>query len=191
MVDGGDLMAGIDGPVTPAADLRAAFDAAFAIPAAAAPAATVDVLAIRAAGVSYAAKVSEISAVFADRPVTPLPGSLPELLGVAEARGTVMPIYDLGALLGHAAVAWPTTMPRWVLVAGGPTPVGLAFGAFEGHLRIPAAGAEPAGDRKPSDDLPAGAVVNGQLRPIINVPALLSGIAARVGRQSRGGSGGP
>lgn len=144
------------------AELRRTFDAAFAVEAGGTAPRTIDLLAVRVAGASYAVRVSEISALVADKPVTPLPTPVAELLGLANAGGTVVPVYDLGALLGHQPTAGA---PRWMVVARGATPVGLAFDQLDGHLRV--------------TGTPDVVTTGGQLRPIVSVPALLSRIAAR------------
>jgi len=123
-----------------AAELRRAFDRSFAVPQNATVEDSVELLAIRAGGAGYAIRLAAVSGLFADRTVTALPSPVPELLGVAAFRGTVVPVYDLGVLLGHAR----SGKPRWLVLDTGTPAVGLAFEELDGHLRVPAG--EIAGD---------------------------------------------
>ncbi|MCC6998989.1 MAG: chemotaxis protein CheW [Deltaproteobacteria bacterium] len=152
--------------------LRAQFDAGFAVAHRAAPAAFTEVLTLRAGGVVYALRVAHIGALHADRQLTPLPGPIPELLGLAGVRGDLVPVYDLGALLGHAAAS----SPRWLVVSADAR-VGLAFEAFEAHLRVaPPGPAEGAAERTHVREVvmtPAGA------RPVVDVPSLCEAIVRR------------
>src|SRR5262245_52379841 len=114
-----------------AGDLRRAFDAAFAAPPPAPATPTVDLLAIQVGGSPYAIRLAEVAGLFAGRKVSPLPGAVHGLLGIAGLRGSLLPVYDLGVLLGQA----PCTAPRWLAVAG-KKPVAVAFEAVDGHFRL-------------------------------------------------------
>jgi chemotaxis signal transduction protein len=114
-----------------AAELRRAFDRSFADQARGDTAATDDLLAIRIGSEPYAIRVSEISGLFADRRITPVPSRAQALLGVGGFRGVIVPVYSLAALLGHPM----TAAPRWIVIASG-LPVALAFDVLDGHLRV-------------------------------------------------------
>src|SRR5690606_1614781 len=62
---------------------------------------------------SYLVSLTEVSGVVTGRKVTKLPGSVPELLGIAGLRGAILPVFDLGLLLGLGA----TKAPRWLITA--------------------------------------------------------------------------
>ncbi|MET0425771.1 MAG: chemotaxis protein CheW, partial [Actinoplanes sp.] len=100
-----------------------------------------------------------------DRPVTPLPGPLPALLGLVGFAGSVMPVYDLAALLGHPIAE----RPRWLVLTTGTPPLGLAFHELDGHVQVPAAAiiGESGGQGcvRGVAELPDGA------RPIADLPA--------------------
>jgi len=114
--------------------LRAAFDRSFMEAPRPPDTGGAHLLTFRAADRRYALRLEETAGVFADRPITALPGPRPELLGVATFRGQVTPVYDLAALLGHQA----GTPGRWlVLVAGSPT-LAVAFDELDGHVLVPA-----------------------------------------------------
>ena len=113
-----------------AAAAREAFDGAFAEAPRPDARKSEHFLAIRVAGVAYALRASEIAGLHVDRKIVPVPSATVALLGIASFRGTMAPVYDLGALLGHGARA----TPRWLVLVRTPTPVALAFDAFDGHV---------------------------------------------------------
>jgi purine-binding chemotaxis protein CheW len=119
------------GVIDRAAALRAAFDRSFAQAPSPEGAATEKLLAIRLGAHPYVLRLSEVSGLFADKKITRLPSPVPDLLGIAGFRGTVLPVYDLGLLLGGAS----TAAPRWLVVAAG-APVGLAFDGVDGYLSV-------------------------------------------------------
>ncbi len=116
---------------TTAAALRRAFDASFAEPAKA-PSPTDDLLALIVGGERRTIRLADVAGLHVDRRVTPVPSPDAAFLGLAAVRGSTIPIFDLGALLGHPRDA----DPRWFVVSRSPAPVGLAFQRFEGHLRV-------------------------------------------------------
>jgi chemotaxis signal transduction protein len=114
-----------------AAALRAEFDRSFAAAPAAAATAVEDLLAIGIEGDSYLLRLAEVSGLHVDKRLMWLPSPVAELIGLAGFRGRVLPVYDLGMLLGKPRAA---AVPRWTVVdASGRA--GLAFDAFSGFLR--------------------------------------------------------
>ncbi len=112
------------------AEARASFDAAFASSPEEAGAASIGLLAIRVGKDGYAIRMTDLSDVHAARKVVPLPGTRPELLGLAGIRGRLVPVYSLAALLGQAETqAW-----TWVAICGTEQPIGLTFDALDGYL---------------------------------------------------------
>lgn len=116
-----------------AMELRRAFDHSFAEAPPGESAPTEAFLAITVGGDHYALRLTEISGLYVDKKVTPLPSRSNDLLGLASFRGALVPVYDLRMLLGYSA----GTMPRWLAMVAPQTPVGLAFDRFDGHLRLP------------------------------------------------------
>jgi chemotaxis signal transduction protein len=119
--------------VVPADLLRREFDRSFAIARQAVGTASENLLAVRIGGDRYAFRLSQIGALYADRPLTPLPSPVAELLGLASFRSELAPVYDLGALLGYG----PRSTPRWLVLAAPPQPVGFAFDLFEAQVAVP------------------------------------------------------
>jgi chemotaxis signal transduction protein len=118
-----------------AAELRNAFDRARASPQSARAVEGVEgLLSIRVSGDPYAIRVSEISGLANDRKVVAFPSSIHELMGLAGIRGELVSVYSLAALLGYGREA---DQARWLVLCRTDEPVGLAFSALEGYLRVP------------------------------------------------------
>ena len=163
-------------PAMRADDLRRTFDRAFVeAPRGDAPAED-DLLAVTIAGDPYGMRLSQIAAVYSDRPITRLPGSPAVVLGVAGLRGSLLPVYDLRQLLGYAKAA----APRWLAIIAD-AQVGVAFEQFDSHIRVPSraivaetGAGRAAGRRSFVRDVVHG---SGYARPIIHLPSVLDAIA--------------
>jgi chemotaxis signal transduction protein len=114
-----------------AAELRLAFDRTFAEPVRLDTTFKEDFLAVRVGTQACAMRVSEITGLFADRKITPVPGGHAALRGIAGFRGSIVPVYDLQILLGHSS----SETLRWLVIAAA-APVALAFAGFDGQLRV-------------------------------------------------------
>ncbi len=148
--------------------LRSDFDRSFAEPSRSHDEAYAELLAVRAGGRPYALLLSQASGLFSDRPVTPLPGPQAALLGLAGFGGTIVPVYDLAALLGHPV----PERPRWLVLAAGTPQLALAFHHLDGHVRVAATAILAEADGRTGDDLLRGMVpLPGGTRPIIDLPA--------------------
>jgi len=150
------------------AGLRADFDRSFAEPARQHDAEYAELLAVRAGGRPYALRLSQARGVHSDRPVTPLPGPQPALLGIAGFGGTIVPVYDLAALLGHPL----PDRPRWLVLALDAPPLALAFHELDGHVRIPASIIVAEAGGGTGHDVVRGMVpLPGGTRPIVDLPS--------------------
>jgi chemotaxis signal transduction protein len=154
--------------------LRREFDEGFARVAGRQDTAVEDLLAIRVSGDPYALRLAECAGLFVDRKVTPLPSAVPELLGLAGFRATLVPVYDLRALLGYSR----GEAPRWMVSATGGAVLALAFDAFEFHLRVESSSLI-SDDAPVQRHAPRLAHVPGGARPLLSVPSLLEAIEAR------------
>lgn len=166
-----------------AAELRRVFDRSFAEAPGSAVIDYENLVAIRVTDDPYAIRVAEIAGVFAGKRFTPLPGSLPELLGIAGFRGAIVPVYDLAMVLGHSRSR--AGAPRWLVLAA-QLPVGLAFDRFDGHLRVGRETVSPAKNLEANQDvvreLVGGAAFG---RPIVRVAAVLEAIGRRLRQEAR------
>ncbi|GIF25885.1 purine-binding chemotaxis protein CheW [Actinoplanes tereljensis] len=158
--------------------LRSDFDRSFAQPLGSHDSGHVELLAIKAGGRPYALRLAQTAGLHPDRPVTPLPGPLPALLGLAGFAGTVIPVYDLAALLGHPV----TDRPRWLVLATGTPPLGFAFHEVDGHVRVAAeAIIGEAGGAGRRGVLRGMATLDGAARPIIDVPSARAAVHTLAG----------
>lgn len=152
-----------------ARSLRQAFDDSFRH----APAElleTEDFLAIGVAGEPYAIRLAEVAGLYADRKIVPFPSRSATTLGIVGLRGTLVPVHDLAALLGHSRE--PST--RWLLLLRGVELVGMAFSRFDAHLRVPHDHFSRPEERRHV----RGAVrTNGGFLPIIDGVSLLASTA--------------
>jgi chemotaxis signal transduction protein len=141
-----------------------------------------NLIAIRVSGDAYAIRVSEISGLANDRKIVALPSAVPELLGVAGIRGGLVPVYSLAALLGYSTEA---DQGRWLALSGGEEPVGLAFSAFEGYVRVPQAQIYTA-DQKDAVRTHVKHVVRAaaMVRAVVSVPLIREMIQRLCGKES-------
>jgi purine-binding chemotaxis protein CheW len=160
------------------AELRTGFDRSFAEPPPRQHVESCELLAVRAGRRRYVLPLSQTSGLFCDRPITTLPGPLPALLGLAGFSGTIVPVYDLGALLGHPA----PDPPRWLVLAAGIPAVALAFQDLDGHLRVPVDTIVGEADQHGGRGCLRGMVpLPGDTRPIVDVPSVRTAIHALTG----------
>ena len=75
-------------------------------------------------------------------PVTPMPGSPPEILGISNLRGTAIPIVDLSIKLGMGPVA-VTVRSAIVVIELGHLIIGLLVDGVSGMMSQPAAALQP------------------------------------------------
>jgi purine-binding chemotaxis protein CheW len=153
-----------------AAEMRRAFDRAFAEAPRGAAALFDDFLAIRLGADRHALALADIVRLLPLGTVTRFPSGVRELLGIAGIAGTVVPVYDLRALLGYPT-AGP---PRWMVIVA-TMPVALAFDAFEGQFRQPreAGAAAAATEAPPQREILRTA---GESRPIVPMGSILATI---------------
>jgi purine-binding chemotaxis protein CheW len=167
-----DPQAGAARISTTAAALRIGFDESFAAAAAPQSERLEDMLAIRVGSDPYALRLSEIAGLHCDLKIVEVPSAAAQLLGIAGLRGMMAPVYDLGALLGYP----PAANPRWMVIARGAQPVGLAFETFEAHLRVSKESSEDGevGGGGATRRQTRGTVrAAGALRPIVHMASVM------------------
>lgn len=159
------------------ADLRQAFDQAFAIAAQPSVSDIDAFLAIRVAGRPFVMRVAELRRLENGRKIVPLPGGPQTLLGLAGIQGRLTPVYSLAGILG---LDTPAAARRWIVVCAGEDPLGLAFDEFEGFLQIPRSeiidGSEGSAG-KPAQQAIRGA---GAVRAILHVSSLVEKVRNQV-----------
>jgi purine-binding chemotaxis protein CheW len=153
-----------------AAEMRQAFDRAFAEAPRGETTLFDEFLAIRLGADPHAVALADIARLLPRKAVTRLPSRTHELLGVAGIAGAIIPVYDLRALLGY-----PTTeAPRWMVIAAA-LPVALAFDGFDGQFRHPRDIDAPATAAEASRPREALRIANTSL-PVIPVASILATI---------------
>lgn len=161
------------------ARLKREFDEAFAKPPAT-RATHESFLGLGLRGDPYALRIGQIEGIVAERRIVPLPTAVSAFAGLMAHRGVLVPVYDLGMLLGYAAAS---TLPWIATVRASETLVGFGFDRFDGHYRVVAAEPTP-GDRSSSGHLsfvpglPAG-------RPVIDSHSLLDSVLRLETKESR------
>jgi chemotaxis signal transduction protein len=145
----------------------------------------IDLLAVRIGSEPYALRLSDLCGVFPRREILALPSPVPELLGLTALRGAIVPIYDLGMLLGYPA-GEVRSMEAFVLAAD--HAVGFAFERVDGELRAPLAHVFPAdpivGLRNPLQETLRTAEFR---RPIVRIATLLGSVRRRAQRHAHEG----
>ena len=153
------------------AQLRTDFDNGFAQ----APRISADhesVVQIRVGGEAFAIRTGDIAGLVKSRKIVPLPSRMPELLGLTALRGSLIPVYDLAALLGLS----PGPGPSWLILATGDTPIGLAFEGFEGR-QVP----EWLSERSERHYVRQLVRTGSTVRAVLDVPGLSEAIRKRAG----------
>jgi len=169
----------LTGVIERSTELRRAFDRSFTETPVMRATELDDLLDIRVGLDPYAIHLDQVTGVFADKPVTPLPGSFPELLGIAGFRGAIVPVYDLRTLLGYARGG----SQRWLILIAGQTRIALAFDQFEGHTRVArTAIAEEGGGEAQQHHVREVVRTAGFTRPIVHLPSILEMTRKRAGQ---------
>ena len=156
-----------------AAELRLAFDQSFADPIQEVSRDTVDFISLSLAGDAHAILTADIAGLFVDVKVTPCPSPLAELRGIAGFRGTLTPVYDLGALLGY-----PMSSGRWLVLAKGGA-LAFAFDGFDGHFRVEYAAIATHEGTSSARHVHEIARQAERAWPVIDIPSALRAIKAR------------
>jgi purine-binding chemotaxis protein CheW len=157
-----------------AAELRRTFDRSFVEVRHFEAVATEDFLSIHVGGDPYVLRLAEIGGLFVDKKVTGLPSSVVELKGIAGFRGAMLPVYDLGALLGYPL----TNGMRW-MVRAADAPVALAFDAFDGHFRFSRDAVASHGDSSFSEHIHEIVRGDNRTRSIIHLPSVIAAVRKR------------
>jgi purine-binding chemotaxis protein CheW len=126
-------------------------------------------LRIRLGGEHYALALEHVLEVLAFSELTPVPGSPPTVLGLHNLRGEILASLDLSAVLSIAGAGEPRHL---VVVADGARRAGLAVDELFDLAALPEASATTD-----SPFLLGGALIEGTLVGIVDVPAVLDSVA--------------
>ena len=123
---------------------------------------------VRVAGEHYALPVEQVLEVAEPGEIAAVPGSPPEVLGVRNLRGQVLPVITLATVLGLAE-SDPT---RVVVVESGDLRAGLRVDEVLDIAQLP-----PSAEPVESDFLHGACMVDGELVGVLDIEAVLSSIA--------------
>jgi len=154
------------------AQLREAFDGAFAAPAGAQEEARCGLLGLRCGQAPFALPVEELAGVHPLGQVIPLPHAPPELLGLCSHRHALLAVWSLRHYLCPDAAP---TAPAWIALLRREETLGLAFDQVVGYFDIPTHAVVSGADASPLT--PKLAVLE-QRYPIIDIPQLIHTIDA-------------
>lgn len=151
--------------------IRKAFDDAFAAPPPQPPRDAADFLVIGVGGAPYAIRLADLIGLEANCQIVPMPTDRAALLGLCAVRGQLVPVFDLGQVMGLRQVA----PPRWVALHRSSGLVGLAFEALEGSQRVPledvhALEVPPAQARWARETI----VIGSRLIQVVDIPLVVS-----------------
>lgn len=165
-------------PSSRAAEMRRAFDQAFAHPLLARAEGGESFLAIRLGGDGYAVRLREVAELLKDRNIVRMPSRRNDFLGLAGLRGGITPVHSLQGLLGYPVA---NEKAHWLLLAAPDHSVAFAVDEFEGHLRVDRSDILPASGGAIRAHLREVARVKDEPRPIISLRSVLEGLEERPG----------
>jgi chemotaxis signal transduction protein len=141
-------------------------------------------LAIRIGTEPYALCLSDIAALHPDRRITKLPSSISALRGIAGFRGAILPVYDLGVLLGHP----PAEAVRWLALAAS-EPVAFAFAVVDRHLRVARDAIIPneTGERPHRFVREFARMPEGVAHPVVDLPSIIEAVKQLIAPRSQAG----
>ncbi|MDG6997664.1 MAG: chemotaxis protein CheW [Nitrososphaerota archaeon] len=113
------------------AQIRESFDSVFAQEMRLSRDTTVDLLAIQIGHNHYAIRLSELAGLYVGKPITWLPDSPSELLGVASFGDRIAAIYNLESLIGEPE----KSQCRWQVLAACDPSIGFGFEELENYIR--------------------------------------------------------
>jgi purine-binding chemotaxis protein CheW len=122
---------------------------------------------VRVAGEQYALPVERVLEVSELGTLTPVPGSSPQIIGVCNLRGNVVPVMALASMLGLVA----QESDRIVVAELGERRAGLAVDAVIDVGELP-----DASEQVDSPYLSGAALVDGLLVGILDADAILSSV---------------
>ncbi len=102
-------------------------------------------IALRIEGVPYAIASRDTRGLVKLDRVVPIPSRASALRGVIGMRGAIVPVFDLGAVLGRRASGGMEL--RWAVLEGRESPIAFGFGTLEGVFQTDSSGTTVDGTR--------------------------------------------
>lgn len=134
-------------------------------------------IAVQVGGARYAVPLDEVQEVIAMRPLTRVFHAPPAIAGVTSLRGDVLPVLDLGTLLGalHSGVGAEARIVVVREATGARRRAGLAVDELAGLRDVPPEGLAPTPSTliDPARELIAGVITTAPPCAVLSVTALL------------------
>lgn len=160
--------------------LRKAFDESFAHAPHPPASGGEDLLGVRLGEERWAFRLRDLVGLAPLRKLVPLPSRLPELIGLAGIGGAVLPVYDLGTLLGIRSDG--ARAPWLARCSAGADELALAFGRLDGHLRVRAEELfSPAAAGAARSHVAAVARAGEEMRSVVDLASVVARIRQRIG----------
>lgn len=159
------------------ADMQRSFDQSFARALVGEAESLARMIMIRLAGEPFLIRADQITGLVKAKRIVSLPSRIPELLGLAGIRGTLLPVFDLTAFLEPRARG---STPAWLALAGRDLPIALAFDEFEGQVELARASLY-ADESTPRRHVQLLARIGSSVQPVIDIPSILEVIRKRTG----------
>lgn len=157
-----------------AAELREAFDRAFALPLVQLPRDEVELVVVKAGGASYGIRTSELIGLEVDRRIVPLPSARAGLLGLCSARDELVAVFELAVVLGGPAA---NNRPRWIALHRDKELVALAFDELLQSRRVPARDIVPLGPEPGHQAMSRQPIrVETEVIHVLDISAIVSGL---------------
>jgi chemotaxis signal transduction protein len=135
-------------------------------------------LRIRAGEEALALRSIHITGLLRIGRVLPVPSRIPELLGITGIRGTLVPVFDLAALLGLRSGG---AQPRWLALTRGETPVALAFDQIDGQIEVSRANIYEHQASPSREHIKEVAHIGPAAHDVVDIPAVVETIRQRAG----------
>lgn len=160
------------------ADMQRSFDQSFARALVGEAESLERMIMIRLAGEPFLIRADQITGLVKAKRIVPLPSRIPELLGLAGIRGTLLPVFDLTAFFEPRARG---STPAWLALAGRDLPIALAFDEFEGQVELARASLYADESGMPRRHVQLLARIGSSVQPVIDIPSILEVIRKRTG----------
>ena len=161
------------------ADLRQEFDNTFAAAPRGRGEGRESLITLCTGGEALAVRTMHITGIAKRRRIMPVPTTrVPSLLGITAVRGTLLPVYDLAALLGLPAAAGEGS---WLMLASRETPLGIIFDEFEGQVEIERTSLYESNSSGSCKHLRLMAGIGAAHRAVIDVPGIMEEIRKTAG----------
>ena len=160
------------------AKLRSEFDRTFASPPPHPEEERESLICLQVAGQALVVRTRHINSVAKCRRILPIPTHVPGLLGITAIRSSLLPVYDLAALLG---LSIPAKRSDWLLITGSETPVAFVFDDLEGQLEIERSGLYESDASASEKHLRLVAKLGTAHRAVIDLPGIVEEIRKTAG----------